>query len=293
MLKKSPELQGILLACLAFLAFSSSDAMSKQIVSSMHPFMLALIRFLVQMAMVCLVFRVWRDWTAIYTKRPVLQVIRGIALSGVTLGQFLALQHLQLAEAIAILFAMPLIVTALSGPILGEWPGIRRWSAALVGFAGVLVVVQPGTGAMHWAAIYSFMGALSFAVYTLLTRILTATETNESLMFYSALAPAIALAPAGLYYWEAPQDPFIYPLIAGVCLAAMGGHYIFTLAYRLAPAGLLSPFMYTQIIWMIFFGYIFFHDVPTTYTLLGAAIIISSGLYTLYREGIRKKEKKA
>jgi drug/metabolite transporter (DMT)-like permease len=172
----------------------------------------------------------------------------------------------------------------LSGPLLGEWVKWRRWTAIGVGFVGVLVVIRPGFGGMHPAAILSVASAVCYALYSILTRILARSDSTETTLFYSNLVGAVAMLPTLLFVWTPPENFLIVLLM--VVIGAFGsiGHYLLIAGHRLAPASVLSPFIYTQIVWVIVLGYVVFGDVPNRWTLAGASIVIASGLYLLYRE---------
>lgn len=275
----------ILLACLCF---SGLDATAKYLSQSLHPLQIVWMRFATHVVLALFLFQVWKNLSLFKTGRPILQTVRAFALLATTIGNFLAIQHLQLAESMSILFAAPFVVTALAGPMLGEWAGWRRWAAIVVGFAGVLVVTQPGSGGLHWAAIYSVGAMFFYALYALLTRMLAATDSSASMLLISAVVAAIAMAPVGLNVWVPPANLFDWGLLLSTGVYGCIGHWIFIHAHRLAPAPVLAPFIYVQIVWMITLGYLVFDDVPTTSTVVGASIVVASGLYILYREQLRK-----
>ncbi|PLX39691.1 MAG: EamA family transporter [Hyphomicrobiales bacterium] len=282
-------LGGILLACAAFTCFSCLDTTAKFLSRSLPIYEIVWLRFVGHVILTGFLFRVWSRPHLIVPRRALLQFVRALCMLGATAFNFLALRHLQLDEAVSIMFATPFVVTALAGPILGEWAGLRRWIAILVGFLGVLIVTRPGFGDMHWAAIYSVAAMTSYAFYTLTTRMLTATETPQSMLMLSGIIPAIAMAPPALSTWQTPADWQTWGLLAVTGFFGSLGHWLLIKAYTRAPAPVIAPFMYTQIVSMVALGLIVFSDVPGFYTILGSSVIISSGLYLLYREQIRKK----
>jgi drug/metabolite transporter (DMT)-like permease len=221
------------------------------------------------------------------TSRPGLQIGRSILLLGSTLLNFFALRYLQLDQALAIVFSTPFFVAILSGPVLGEWVGWRRWAAICVGFVGVLLVARPGFGGIHPAALISLAAAVFYAAYTISTRLLARTDSNETTLFYSNLVGAVVMLPVVPFVWTTPSDPLVIGLMI-VC-GAFGsvGHYLLIIAHRLAPPAVLAPFIYTQLVWVIILGYLVFNDLPNEWTLAGAAIVVASGLYMLYREQMR------
>jgi len=220
------------------------------------------------------------------TGRPLFQIGRATLLLGSTCLNFFALKYLRLDQVLAIAFSTPFFVAALSGPILGEWVGARRWAAIGVGFIGILVVTRPGFGLVHPAAILALMAALSYAVYALSTRILARTDANETTLFYSNFVGAALMVPVVPLFWKTP-DLWQLALMALAGALASGGHFMLIVAHRLAPASLLSPFIYSQLVWVVALGYAVFGDVPDAYTLIGASIVVASGLYVLHRERVR------
>jgi drug/metabolite transporter (DMT)-like permease len=278
---------GIGLIVLAVLSFSVLDAIAKYLSSSLPTLQIVWMRFVSHVLLTAVIFQVWKSPSLLKTRRPVLQVVRAFCLLGTTVFNFLAVRYLQLAETTAIMFAAPFVITALAGPMLGEWAGIRRWAAIIVGFIGVLVVTQPGVGGMHWAAIYSVAAMSFYALYALLTRQLTATDSSAGMLLISGLVACVAMAPAGLSVWVMPQDLWTWVLLFATGAFGAGGHFLFIMAHRIAPAPVLAPFMYIQIVWMIALGFLIFADLPTLSTIVGSAIVVGSGLYILYRERVK------
>jgi drug/metabolite transporter (DMT)-like permease len=218
------------------------------------------------------------------TKRPLLQLVRSMLLLASTLCNFAALRYLQLDEAIALIFSTPFFVAALSGPILGEWVHWRRWTAIAVGFVGVLVVTRPGAGSFHPAALLSLSAALCYALYSISTRILARTDSNETTLFYSNLVGFLALMPVVPFAWTTPGDPLVIALMVATGAIGSFEHYLLIAAHRLAPAAVLSPFICIEIVLVTALGFLVFGDVPSRFTLTGAAIVVASGLYLIHRE---------
>ncbi len=217
------------------------------------------------------------------TGRPILQIGRATLLLGSTMLNFFALRYLRLDQALAIAFSTPFLVAALSGPVLGEWVGPRRWAAIAVGMFGVLVVTRPGFGEFHPAALLAMLSACCYAFYFLSTRVLSRTNSNETTLFYSNAVGAVLMLPVIPFVWMAPTLGQFALLVMAGALASFG-HYLLIVAHRHAPPSLLSPFIYTQLVWVVVLGYVVFGDVPDGWTLLGAAIVVGSGLYILHRE---------
>lgn len=277
---------GIVLMTVAASLFAALDTTAKYLGQVMNPFDVVWLRYVTHSILVLVFLRAWSNFEIFQTEKPILHLVRGLCLLGATLFNFWALQYLQLAEASAIMFCSPLIVTALAGPLLGEPVGLRRWLAVGVGFIGVLVVVRPGTGAMHWAASLSGVATVCYACYAIMTRRMNKTESAESLLLLSAFVGAGALAPL------APSaisslEAWMYPLAIMLGVFGATGHYAMVVAHRIARASIIAPFIYTQMAWMIVLGYVIFNDTPDLMTLLGTAIIAAAGLYILHRERVR------
>ena len=196
----------------------------------------------------------------------------------------LALRYLQLDQTVSILFSTPFFVTLLSGFVLGEWAGWRRWTAIAIGFSGVLLIARPGMGGMHPAALLCLGGAICYSIYNISTRVLARTDSNETTLFYSNFVGTVAALPALPFVWTTPHEPVVIVLM--VLIGAFGslGHYLLIAAHRLASASVLAPFIYSQLVWAITAGYLVFGQLPSEWTLAGAAIVIASGLYILFRE---------
>jgi drug/metabolite transporter (DMT)-like permease len=176
------------------------------------------------------------------------------------------------------------MVAALAGPMLGEWIGWRRWTAISVGFAGVLLVMRPGPDGFDPAALLSVGSAICYALYGIITRQLARSDSSETTLFYTNLVGAVVMSPVVLFVWTTPSSLWIALLM--ILMGALGsfGHYLLIAGHRLTPASILSPFMYTQLIWAVTLGYLIFGHVPNEWTLAGAGIVIASGLYILNRE---------
>jgi drug/metabolite transporter (DMT)-like permease len=225
-----------------------------------------------------------------HTSRPWLQLVRSALLLMSTALNFVALRYLQLDQAIAIIFSTPFMVAVLGGPLLGEWVKWRRWTAIIVGFCGVLLVAQPFSGGIHPAALLSLAGAACYAIYSVSTRILSRSDSDETTNFYSNLVGVVATSIAVPFIWTSQSDPTIILLMCSMGLFSGFGHYLLIVAHRLAPASVLAPFIYTEIVWMIALGFLVFGDTPNHWTLAGVAIVIASGIYLLYRERVVRGE---
>lgn len=276
------------LICSAVAFFALLDSSAKWLSGYMDPVQVVFARYAGSMVLVLMLINPWSHPGVLRTRRPWLQGMRSLLLLGSTVLNFFALKYLQLAETVSISFAGPLLVALVAGPLLGEWPGPRRLAAIGVGFLGVLVITRPGFGGMHPAALLSVLGCFCYTFYALSTRQLAAYDRPETTMVYSGVAGTLAVLPIIPFFWTTPQTPFIWLLMLGTGVFGGFGHWLLILAHRLAPATVLAPFIYSQIIWMILLGWLVFGQLPDVWTFVGAGIVIASGLYLLYRERVRK-----
>jgi len=281
------RLTGILLMCGAVACFACLDSIAKYLGRHMDVLEVVWARYTSAFLLALILSNPFTRPALMRTKRPVLQLLRSSVLLGSTALNFVALRYLQLDQALAIVFSTPFMVAALAGPTLGEWVGPRRWAAIGVGFIGVLVVTRPGFGAIHPAALISLGSAACYALYAIATRLLSRTDSNETTLFYSNLVGAVAMLPVLPFVWTPPESALIMFLMVLIGALASVGHYLLIVAHRLAPASVLSPFMYTQLVWAITLGYLVFNDVPNTWTIAGTGVVVASGLYLLHRERVR------
>ena len=226
---------------------------------------------------------------ALPTKRLGLQIIRGVALLGSSLFFISGLRFLPIAEASATSFISPLFVTALSIVFLRESVGIRRWLATAVGLIGVLIVLRPGSGAFHPAAVFPIVSALAWACTLIMTRMMSGTERAITTMTYSAITGLCILTALVPLVWVHPSwHDIFFGIVIGV--ASTVGQWIVVLAFRYADASVLAPFSYTQLLWVSILGFLVFGEVPDVWTVTGAGFIVASGLYTAHRERLRRSE---
>ena len=220
---------------------------------------------------------------ALKTRRPLVHIGRYLLVLLLSLSFFWALSKMKLVDAVAIAFATPLIITALSVPLLREPVGLRRWIAIGVGFCGVLIMLRPGMGVFQWAALAALGSAVVYALLMITTRAFKNTESTASLMLY----PQLGISLTGLlmvqYFWVTP------PLL-DLALFALAGFFgsigvlCLTHAFRMAPAATIAPFEYTALLWATLLGYLVWGELPDSITILGASIVGASGLYIIYRE---------
>jgi drug/metabolite transporter (DMT)-like permease len=278
------RLTGIALMCAALACFSCLDTTAKYLNFRMDTMQVVWARYMSAFVLAFFLFNPMSHPGLLRTKKPVMQVGRSALLLGSTIFNFYAIKYLQLNQVLSILFATPLLVAAMAGPILGEWVGWRRWIAIVVGFCGVLLVTRPGAGGIHPAAFLAIGGTLCYAVYVVSTRILSRYDSNETTLFYSNLVGASAMSLVVPFVWTPPESLFIVFLMVVVGAFGSFGHYMLIAGHRLAPASTLAPFIYTQIVWTTTLGFLVFGEIPNAWTISGAAVVIASGLYLLYRE---------
>ncbi len=281
------RLTAILLMCAALACFAGLDACAKWLNRSIDPLQTVWLRYVTSIVLVSLVLNPVTRPGIHKTSKPGLQAFRSLLLFLSTAFNFLALRDLQLAEAMALNFATPFVVALIAGPMLGEWIGPRRLIAVAIGFLGVLVVARPGLNGLPAAAWWAVGGVIAYALYQVVTRQLAAHDSSQTTMFYSGFAGVLILTPVMPFIdmKTLSASGWILAIMMGVFGSV--GHFLLILAHRRAPAPILSPFMYTQIVWMIILGMLVFGDTPDRYTLIGAGIVIACGLYLLYRERVR------
>jgi drug/metabolite transporter (DMT)-like permease len=283
-LLRRQRLTGIALMCGAVACFACLDATGKYLNHHMDTMQVVWSRYTGAFLLALIFLNPINRPGMLVTRRPFLQVGRSALLLFSTALNFIALRYLQLDEALSILFSTPFIVAVLCGPLLGEWVGWRRWTAITIGFLGVLLVTRPGFGGIHPAALLSLGSAICYAIYVISTRVLARTDSNETTLFYSNLVGAVAMLPVIPFVWTAPENALIVALMVLIGALGSAGHYLLIVGHRLAPASVLAPFIYTQLVWTTTLGFLVFGDVPHRWTIVGGLIVVSSGLYLLNRE---------
>jgi Permeases of the drug/metabolite transporter (DMT) superfamily len=282
--QRRQRLIGIALMCAAVAMFACLDTTAKYLNTEMDSLQVAWARYTSAFVLTLIVSNPLTQPGLLRTGRPKLQVVRSLLLVASTALNFLALRWLHLDEALSIIFTFPFIVAIASGPMLGEWLGWRRWCAILFGFAGVLLITRPGLGGMHPAALISLAATICYGLYAVTTRIVARTDSNQTSLFYANMIGALVMLPVIPFVWEAPRDWTVALMLTGTGVLGSLGHFCLISGHKLAPASVLSPFIYTQLIWVVILGYLVFDHVPTGWTMAGAAMVIGSGLYLLYRE---------
>ena len=278
------RLMGIGLMCIAVACLTGIDVIAKYLNDHMDTIEVVWARYASAFVLAFAVSNPLTHPGLLITRRPWLQLARAVLMVAGTMLNVLALRYLQLDQTLSILFSTPFLVAAMAGPLLGEWVGWRQWVAISVGFAGVLLVIRPGFGGLHPAAFLSVATACCYALYGIVTRLLARVDSNETQLFYGNCIGALILSSVVWLVWTTPQSLLIVALMIFTGAIGSVGHYLLIAAHRLAPPALITPFMYTQLVWGIALGYAVFDQLPNGWTLAGAAVVIGSGLYIFNRE---------
>jgi drug/metabolite transporter (DMT)-like permease len=225
-----------------------------------------------------------RGWDLFRTANWKLELARGLSLLGSTAGNFLAMRYLPLTVTGALLFTMPLMVCALSGPMLGETVGWRRWLAIAAGFVGILVIIRPGTEAFHPAALLSLAAAFFGAVFGIFTRKLAGVDGAMTQQLYAGGIALIATTPFAFTGWTWPDQPISWVAFFTLGTAGVLGHFLVSMAHHYATPATLAPFNYLQLLYLALASWVIFNQPPDQWFFVGATIIIASGLYIWLRE---------
>ncbi|AQS63368.2 DMT family transporter [Agrobacterium tumefaciens] len=294
MIKKlSPTGLGVAVMLLGMLLFALNDAMGKWLVSTYSQGQVILIRSAA--ALVILVPIVWRAGLSglVNIERPGLQVARVFFSTAELFCFYFAVAALPLADVMTYWLAAPIYVAALSPFLLGEKVGWRRWTAIAIGFVGVLIALKPSSASLTSAALFSILGSAAFAFMMLSGRQLRNTP-DTVLAFWQIIGAALAgivavfLAPSG---WLPVQSGFDLAFLGLLGVVAMAAHVLVNRALKLADAATVAPLQYTLLLWAVIFGWLFFGDVPQTSIVVGAGLIVLSGLYIFFRENTLKRRR--
>ena len=281
--------KGIALILLSTVFLGTSDTTAKYLSSTLPPIEITWIRFVVFALIMVPAMVPGSPWFAMRSNRPGLHVLRGSALLGSSLLFITGLSFLPIAEASATSFVSPLFVTALSIAFLGEKVGLRRWIATAVGLVGVFIILRPGTSAFHPAAFFPIFSALAWAATLIMTRKMSGSERPVTVMAYSSIVGVLIVSALVPFVWVAPTwNAILLGILIGV--ASTAGQWIVVLAFRYGDASVLAPFSYTQLVWVSILGFMVFGELPDGWTIVGAAFIVASGLYTAHRERIRRSQ---
>jgi drug/metabolite transporter (DMT)-like permease len=279
---------GIALMVATTFVFALQDGLSRHLAGSYNVMMVVMIRYWFFAAFVlALAARAPGGVAAAARSRfPLVQGFRGVLLAAEICVMVLAFVKLGLVEAHAVFTCYPLLVAALSGPVLGERVGWRRWTAIGVGFAGVLVILQPGVTVFSPWALVPLLAAFMFALYGLLTRWVSRGDSAAVSFFWTGTAGCVAMTAAGVWFWE-PMAAADRGLMALLCCTGALGHWLLIRAYEVAEASAVQPFAYLQLVFASALGIAVFGEAVRANVALGAGIVVAAGLFTLWRARVR------
>lgn len=282
---KQNERLGVFLMVITTIVFASQDGLSKYLATEYNVYMVVMIRYWFFAAFVMTISsrKPGGVKQVAKTKTPLLQIFRSLILVTEMCVTILAFTLLGLAETHAIFASYPLIIAMLSGPILGEHVGWRRWLAICVGFFGILIILNPGNGIFSPYALVPLAGAILFALYGLLTRYAGQYDNSSTSFFWTGIVGCIAMTAIGLNFWD-PVSQADWSIMLILSASGMLGHFLLIKCYEVAEASAVQPFAYLQLIWASLIGVIIFGEQITTNVLIGACIIVGAGLFTLWRE---------
>lgn len=273
----------ILTICVGVAFLATNDAIAKTLVDRYDPIQIVFVRNLIALPMVAAIVLYMIGGAGFRTSSLRIHALRGLLMLGGAYTFFKALETLALAEATALVFSAPIFITALSVPLLGEAVGWRRWIAVLVGFIGVLIIVRPGGDTFQPASLYVISTAVLYALFMISARLLGPRESMWTMMFFVMLFPMLYATPFAIAVWE-PVGVADLPFFVAQAVFGALGITLIGQAFRLAPAAIVAPFDYTALIWASLLGWLIWGDTPGAWTLAGAAVIVLSGIYIVYRE---------
>ncbi len=284
-MSRSDTRLGIWLMVLTTFIFGVQDALSRHLAETYNVLLIVMIRYWFFAAFVIALSarKSGGVRAAARTCQPVLQIVRGLLLAAQICMTVLAFTYLGLIETHAVFISYPLLIAALSGPVLGEAVGWRRWLAIIAGFLGILIILRPGFAVFSPYALIPLASAGMFALYGLLTRLAARQDSATVSFFWTGVIGAIGMTVVGAWYWE-PMSRSDYGLMAVLCLSGAFGHGLLIKCYEVAEAGAVQPFAYLQLVWGAVLGILVFGERLGGHVVLGAAIIVGAGLFTLWRE---------
>lgn len=279
---------GIWLMIATAFVFALQDGLSRHLAGEYNVFMVIMIRFWFFAAFVLVLAqrKAGGIRNAARTRRPLTQIARGVILVTEICLMVVAFSLMGLTETHAVFAVYPLVVAALSGPILGEQVGWRRWTAIGIGFLGVVVILQPGSGVFQPAALIPLAAAFMFALYGLLTRHVSRDDPSAVSFFWTGVVGAALSSAVGMWFWEpmAPQD---WVWMALLCLSAAASHWLLIRAYEVAEASAIQPFAYLQLPFAAALGISVFGETLRINVAVGAGIVVCAGLFTLWRARVK------
>lgn len=275
---------GILIASLGTLFFATLDASGKWLVQTMPVMEVVWLRFFIHSVTSGIFLGPRYGWSIFKVSNYKLQFLRVILMIAMTALNFAALQYLQLAQTGAVQFSVPIMIAVISSWWFKDHLPLKNWIAIIFGFFGVLIILNPFSHDFHPAMFLALINAMIYAVFNLITRKVAATDHPAATQLMSALGPTLILLPVIFFDWKNPETSADWLAVVAVGAGGFLGHFCLALSYRYAKANVLSPFFYQQIIYMTFFGWLIFNQMPDMSVIVGAAVVILSGLYLLLQE---------
>lgn len=285
-----PHAVGIVLLLLSLLLINTSDAIAKWTIQDLPIFQIMVFQASGLMVMALLVSRQPNPLRLIRTPDPGWQIVRSASQLAMGFAFYSGLKVLQFADLIAILFIGPLMITAMAHVFLGERAGWHRWAACAVGLVGGLIIVRPGSGLMGWGAIWPVLAVVIWSIYVVITRKISVRNSTANMMLWSSLVTLGVLAAMSPWYWQSPVG-WQWAALVVIALLSSSSNGLVIRAYSLAPASLLAPFIYTEIVGATFYGWVFWREFPDRWTWAGALIIVLAGLYVARRESLARQRK--
>jgi len=281
-------LRGILLMCAGVSTFPFMNVGVKLLAPHYPAAQITWARFTGHLIVMLVVFLPQYRWALLRTRKPAVQIGRSVLMLASNLVFVMAIGSVPLATASAIGFTSPLIVTALSVPLLHEQVGWRRWSAVVVGFVGALMVIRPGGGLRDPAVLLILASSFAYALYQILTRLAGRIDTAATGIIFAALFGSLGMSLIMPFVFVVPRSLMDVLLFCSLGLLGGLGHYLVIRAFQLGPAAVIAPLGYVELIGSVVFGYLLFGNFPDPWTWLGAGVIIASGIYIAFRERRRR-----
>lgn len=279
---------GIVLMVASTIVFSLQDGMSRHLAGTYNTWMVVMVRYWFFAAFVIAIAARSQGGVraAARTNQPILQITRAVMLAGEVCIAIYGFTLLGLINSQAVFVVYPLLVAALSGPVLGETVGWRRWLAIGVGFVGVTIILQPGVGVFDPAAIIPLISALMFAMYALLTRYAARQDSTATSFFWTGTVGAVVMTGIGMWFWE-PMTSGDWVWMAILCVSGVTGHWLLIKCYEVAEASAVQPFAYFHLVWASLLGLFVFGEELRNNVVIGAGLIVAAGLFTLWRKRIQ------
>jgi drug/metabolite transporter (DMT)-like permease len=280
---------GIAVMVSGMIILASTDAVSKHLTLGFAVVQILWVRFVVFGGVGIFLALRKNGLRGLHTKRPVAQVARAVILNLANFIFVYSLSQMPMADAHSIMAIAPLLITAASVPLLGETVGIRRWLAIAAAFGGMLIILRPGTGVFDPVSLVPLAGACCFASYSILTKVISRDDSPETTLFYTGVIGFLLMSMLVPFDWIEPMGiDWFWLIVSGI-----GGtlaHVCIIIALHMAPASTLQPFNYTMLVWATVLGFLVFGDLPDTWTVAGATVIVASGLYSWHRERLKNQE---